>query len=245
MREKLQAEMSRILTAEAKGTWLLHLLRTAASLQSDRNLNCARVGGLNNSLTLGAPPTTLVTRTSVLDVPASDVLDQATARSGPEPRFLHPKPMLDKVQPPRIFSAARHAQTPDDDEKLVTPPPRLPARTPIYPSYPPAPRLCPSGASNYSPTQAHHIDAGRRHPRTPPWTSSLIVSQADVWESIGQATSSHLHFVAMGDIPGVIYAIAILFSLLAIAATVLRFYARSIKKVGISWDDYAIIPALV
>ncbi|KAL8956506.1 MAG: hypothetical protein Q9193_005994 [Seirophora villosa] len=48
----------------------------------------------------------------------------------------------------------------------------------------------------------------------------------------------------MGDIPGVIYAIAILFSLLAIAATVLRFYARSIKKVGISWDDYAIIPAL-
>lgn len=49
----------------------------------------------------------------------------------------------------------------------------------------------------------------------------------------------------MGDIPGVIYAIAILFSLLAIAATVLRFYARSIKKVGASWDDYAIIPALV
>lgn len=49
----------------------------------------------------------------------------------------------------------------------------------------------------------------------------------------------------MGDIPGVIYAIAILFSLLAIAATVLRFYARSIKKVGISWDDNAIIPALV
>ncbi|KAL8644590.1 MAG: hypothetical protein Q9210_007177 [Variospora velana] len=48
----------------------------------------------------------------------------------------------------------------------------------------------------------------------------------------------------MGDIPGVIYAIAILFSLLAIAATVLRFYARSIKKVGVSWDDYAIIPAL-
>ncbi|KAL9011928.1 MAG: hypothetical protein Q9173_003265 [Seirophora scorigena] len=49
----------------------------------------------------------------------------------------------------------------------------------------------------------------------------------------------------MGDMPGVIYAIAVLFSLLAIAATVLRFYARSIKKVGISWDDYAIIPALV
>ncbi|KAL9017883.1 MAG: hypothetical protein Q9185_004791 [Variospora sp. 1 TL-2023] len=48
----------------------------------------------------------------------------------------------------------------------------------------------------------------------------------------------------MGDIPGVIYAIAILFSLLAIAATVLRFYARSIKKVGVSWDDYAILPAL-
>ncbi|KAI4127646.1 MAG: hypothetical protein LQ338_003094 [Usnochroma carphineum] len=34
----------------------------------------------------------------------------------------------------------------------------------------------------------------------------------------------------MGDTPGTLYAIAIVFSLLAVAATVLRFYARSIKK---------------
>lgn len=47
------------------------------------------------------------------------------------------------------------------------------------------------------------------------------------------------------DTPATLYAIAIIFSLLAIAATALRFYARSIKNVGRSWDDYAIIPALV
>ncbi|KAL8925665.1 MAG: hypothetical protein Q9208_003348 [Pyrenodesmia sp. 3 TL-2023] len=46
------------------------------------------------------------------------------------------------------------------------------------------------------------------------------------------------------DTPGTLYAIAIIFTLLAIAATILRFYARSIKKVGRSWDDYAVLPAL-
>ncbi|KAL8749513.1 MAG: hypothetical protein Q9184_006777 [Pyrenodesmia sp. 2 TL-2023] len=47
------------------------------------------------------------------------------------------------------------------------------------------------------------------------------------------------------DTPGTLYAIAIIFTLLAVAATALRFYARSIKKVGRSWDDYAVLPALV
>ena len=49
----------------------------------------------------------------------------------------------------------------------------------------------------------------------------------------------------MSDNPATIYAIAILFSILAVAATALRFYARSIKKTGLSWDDWAIVPALV
>ncbi|KAL8933849.1 MAG: hypothetical protein Q9216_006187 [Gyalolechia sp. 2 TL-2023] len=49
----------------------------------------------------------------------------------------------------------------------------------------------------------------------------------------------------MGNEVGTVYAIAIVFSLLALVATALRFYARNIKKVGFSWDDYVIIPALV
>lgn len=49
----------------------------------------------------------------------------------------------------------------------------------------------------------------------------------------------------MGDDVATVYTIAIVFFLLALAATILRFYARSIKKVGFSWDDYVIIPALV
>lgn len=49
----------------------------------------------------------------------------------------------------------------------------------------------------------------------------------------------------MSDSPATIYAIAIVFTLLALGATALRFYARSIKKIHLSWDDWAIIPALV
>lgn len=49
----------------------------------------------------------------------------------------------------------------------------------------------------------------------------------------------------MGDDVATVYVIAIVFSLLALAATILRFHARNIKKVGFSWDDYVIIPALV
>lgn len=39
--------------------------------------------------------------------------------------------MLDKVQPPRIFSAGRHSLRPDDDEKLVTHPLACPRERPF------------------------------------------------------------------------------------------------------------------
>ena len=41
------------------------------------------------------------------------------------------------------------------------------------------------------------------------------------------------------------YALATVLMVLAIGAVCLRFYARRIKKAGIEWDDYLIIPALV
>ena len=44
---------------------------------------------------------------------------------------------------------------------------------------------------------------------------------------------------------GKMYALAIVLGLLAIVATVLRFYARRIKQASLSWDDYMILPALV
>ena len=44
---------------------------------------------------------------------------------------------------------------------------------------------------------------------------------------------------------GKMYALAIVLGLLAIAATILRFYARRIKQASLSWDDYMILPALV
>ena len=49
----------------------------------------------------------------------------------------------------------------------------------------------------------------------------------------------------MADSAGTMYALAIVLGLLAIAATVLRFYARRIKQASLSWDDYMILPALV
>lgn len=49
----------------------------------------------------------------------------------------------------------------------------------------------------------------------------------------------------MSETPGKMYALAVVLSLLAIAATVLRFYARYIKKAGYSWDDMVLLPALV
>ncbi|KAL8690522.1 MAG: hypothetical protein Q9218_004053 [Villophora microphyllina] len=47
------------------------------------------------------------------------------------------------------------------------------------------------------------------------------------------------------DTPEKMYALAVVLSLLAIIATGLRFYARYIKKSGYSWDDIALLPALL
>ena len=44
---------------------------------------------------------------------------------------------------------------------------------------------------------------------------------------------------------GKMYALAAVLSVLAIVAVILRFYARSVKQTALSWDDYAILPALV
>ncbi|KAL9584814.1 MAG: hypothetical protein Q9203_004515 [Teloschistes exilis] len=49
----------------------------------------------------------------------------------------------------------------------------------------------------------------------------------------------------MSETPGKMYALAAVLSFLAIAATVLRFYARYIKKAGYSWDDMVLLPALI
>ncbi|KAI4252134.1 MAG: hypothetical protein LQ352_004456 [Teloschistes flavicans] len=48
----------------------------------------------------------------------------------------------------------------------------------------------------------------------------------------------------MSESPIKMYALAAVLSLLAIVATVLRFYARHIKKAGYSWDDMVLLPAL-
>ena len=49
----------------------------------------------------------------------------------------------------------------------------------------------------------------------------------------------------MAETPGKMYALASVLTILAIVAVVLRFYSRRIKKVGVSWDDYLIVLALV
>lgn len=49
----------------------------------------------------------------------------------------------------------------------------------------------------------------------------------------------------MAESAGKMYALATVLSLLAIVATVLRFYARRMKQASLSWDDYMILPALV
>ena len=53
------------------------------------------------------------------------------------------------------------------------------------------------------------------------------------------------HLLAMADSAGMMYALAIVLSVLAIVAVILRFYARRVKQTALSWDDYAILPALV
>lgn len=42
-----------------------------------------------------------------------------------------------------------------------------------------------------------------------------------------------------------IYLIASSMTILPLIAIALRFYARSLKKAGLSWDDYMILPAMV
>ena len=42
-----------------------------------------------------------------------------------------------------------------------------------------------------------------------------------------------------------IYLIASSMTVLPLIAIALRFYARSLKKTGLSWDDYLILPAMV
>ncbi|CAF9929271.1 MAG: hypothetical protein ALECFALPRED_004287 [Alectoria fallacina] len=49
----------------------------------------------------------------------------------------------------------------------------------------------------------------------------------------------------MIESPGKMYALASVLTILAIVAVILRFYARRIKKIRPSWDDYLIVLALV
>ena len=49
----------------------------------------------------------------------------------------------------------------------------------------------------------------------------------------------------MGESPGKMYALAVVLTLLAIAAVLLRLYARRITKQRLEWDDYMIFSALV
>jgi len=51
--------------------------------------------------------------------------------------------------------------------------------------------------------------------------------------------------MAVGETPGKMYAMAVIFSMLAIIAVALRFYARYLKRAGYWWDEYMIVPALV
>ena len=53
------------------------------------------------------------------------------------------------------------------------------------------------------------------------------------------------HLLAMAESAGTMYALATVLSVLAIVAVILRFYARRVKQTALSWDDYAILPALV
>lgn len=49
----------------------------------------------------------------------------------------------------------------------------------------------------------------------------------------------------MAETPALMYMLATILTVLALIATVLRFYARYIKKAGFSWDDYLIVPAIL
>ncbi|CAL8576045.1 hypothetical protein XPA_001936 [Xanthoria parietina] len=49
----------------------------------------------------------------------------------------------------------------------------------------------------------------------------------------------------MEESPGKIYALTVVLTSLATVAVGLRFYSRHIKKAGLSWDDWAVLPALL
>lgn len=49
----------------------------------------------------------------------------------------------------------------------------------------------------------------------------------------------------MSNLAGVMYALAVILTFLAVVAVLLRFYARRIKKATIACDDYLIFLALV
>ena len=49
----------------------------------------------------------------------------------------------------------------------------------------------------------------------------------------------------MGESPAKMYALSTILTIMAIVAVVSRFYARHIKRVNPSWDDYLIVLALV
>lgn len=49
----------------------------------------------------------------------------------------------------------------------------------------------------------------------------------------------------MGETPGKMYALAIVLTLLAVVAVLLRLYARKLMNAILAWDDYLIFCALV
>ena len=49
----------------------------------------------------------------------------------------------------------------------------------------------------------------------------------------------------MGETPGKMYALAIVLTLLAVLAVLLRLHARKLKNAILAWDDYFIFGALV
>ena len=70
-------------------------------------------------------------------------------------------------------------------------------------------------------------------------TFSLVTPPSHNFGSVSQ------HLLIMADSAGMMYALATVFSILAIVAIMLRFYARRIKQTALAWDDYVILPALV
>lgn len=51
--------------------------------------------------------------------------------------------------------------------------------------------------------------------------------------------------VTMSQSPGQVVGVTTFLAVLALVAIVLRFCARRLKKVGLGWDDYSIVLAMV